>query len=177
MNEYWSGLIYQGKDYSSRLEVSTNGQIRNKKTKHIYKLNLTGDGYLGVCISLGSRSNKKMIKVHKAVAETFIPNPNNLPQVNHINGNKLNNYSSNLEWCTNQENQIHAIKNGLKTYDSSRGIKNINSKFSKEDVVWIRNNYIPNDKEFGCRALANKFGVSHVTISKIINYLRYKDIK
>ena len=51
--------------------------------------------------------------VHRLVAKTFIINPNNLPQVNHIDGNKLNNAISNLEWCDNSYNQKHAYKLGL----------------------------------------------------------------
>ena len=57
----------------------------------------------------------KSIRVHRlvAIAIAFIPNPNNLPVVNHIDGNKLNNNIENLEWCTQQENVVHALKTGL----------------------------------------------------------------
>ena len=106
--EIWRNLIYQNKDYGYLLEVSIFGNIRNKHTKYIYKLHPNTNGYLTVNISLGSRNNKKTFLVHKAVAETFIPNLENKPQVNHKDFNKTNNNADNLEWVTNQENCIHA---------------------------------------------------------------------
>jgi uncharacterized HNH endonuclease L245 len=75
---------------------------------------------------------KKYVRVHRLVAELFVPNPNNLPQVNHIDGNKLNNHYTNLEWVNNSQNTKHAFDNGLiskkrlkcrignNTYDSIR---------------------------------------------------------
>lgn len=58
---------------------------------------------------------KRMVKsIHRMVAEHFIPNPDNKPVVNHIDGDKTNNHVENLEWATQSENQVHAIKTGLK---------------------------------------------------------------
>lgn len=173
IEKQWKTLIYQNKTYE-QFEVSNYGELRNAISGHIYKLNLM-NGYLGVCVSLGSRNNKKAFKIHKAVAETFIPNPNNLPEVNHITGDKTKNEAWNLEWCTRQENQIHAVKTGLQTYESISGKNNYRAKLSQEVLDYIRKYYIPNDKEFGCRALAKKFNVDHSTISRAINKICYKN--
>ena len=67
--------------------------------------------YYAVMLWLGNKS--KCAKVHRLVAEAFIPNPDNLPCINHKDGNKLNNQVTNLEWCTYQENMQHAVRTGL----------------------------------------------------------------
>ena len=136
MEEVWRRLIYQGKDYGDFYLVSNTGEIKGVKTGKIRSKNLTDRDYYFVSGSLGSRESKITFKVHKAVAETFIPNPNNLPQVNHKDGNKLNNFISNLEWCTNQENTQHAIDLGLKTYDhQKKQIICLNNKMVFDSIV------------------------------------------
>ena len=97
MEEVWKRLIYHGEDYGDWYEVSNIGNIRNSRTHRVRKLNVLPQGYAFVGVSLGSRANKPLFRVHRAVAETFIPNPKNLPVINHIDGNKLNNVVENLE--------------------------------------------------------------------------------
>lgn len=169
MKEIWKRLIYHGKDYGEWYEVSNLGNIRNARTHRVRKLNVLPKGYAFVGVSLGSRDNKPLFKVHRAVAETFIPNPNNLPVINHIDGNKLNNVVENLEWCTHQENTIHAYANGLQK-PLPRCYHSKFSKLTKEDVDYIKKVYKPYDKEFGSRALARKFNVDHGAIIKAYNY-------
>lgn len=65
-------------------------------------------------VGLYINGKRKNILYHRLIAEMFIPNPNNLPQINHIDGNPLNNELSNLEWCTASHNNIHAIRSGLR---------------------------------------------------------------
>lgn len=111
----WKRMIYHGKDLGDFYLVSNTGEIKGVKTGKIRKKNINQEGYYFVGISLGSRSNKPIVKIHRAVAETFIGNPNNLPMINHKDGNKLNNNVENLEFCTHQYNVNHAVKMGLIT--------------------------------------------------------------
>lgn len=104
----WKDLL---NNYGNNYEVSNTGIVRNKSGKCL-KCSLDERGYHRIRISF--KGIKNSFRVHRLVAEAFIPNPENKLQVNHINGDKLNNNASNLEWNTNSENQLHAIKTGLK---------------------------------------------------------------
>lgn len=161
--EIWKTVIYNGKVYN-KFEVSNFGKLRNAITGHIYKLCISKTGYWQVCVSLGSRQNKKVFKIHKAVAEAFINNPEHKPFVNHIDGNKLNNNINNLECVTASENTIHAYQHGLT--EAQRGEKCGTRKLTEDDVKYIREHYTPKDKTYGSKILAKKFGVSHSTISR-----------
>ncbi len=88
-------------------DITKNGEIINKHTGKCLKGQKNGKGYLRVGIG------KKLMFVHRLVATKYVPNPNNLPQVNHKDGNKLNNSADNLEWVSNQDNRNHALENGL----------------------------------------------------------------
>lgn len=171
MQEEWKRLIYNNEDYGDFYLVSNLGRIKNAKTGYIRKNTLDKkNGYYYMCLALGNRDSCKIIKPHRAVAQAFIPNPNNLPDVNHKDGNKTNNNVNNLEWCTKQENIIHAYKNGL----NPTGEKSTSSKLTQEDVDFIRGNHVPRDCEFGSAALAKKYEVHPSTISKIVHDKNWK---
>ena len=106
--------------------------------------------------------------MHKAVAYTFLPNPNNLPEVNHKDGKRSNNCVENLEWCTSHENQQHKYDAGLFDKTKISGENNHMSKLTWDDVQFIRGNYCQRSREFGVRALARKFDVSHPIIKNVI---------
>lgn len=130
----------------------------------------TNKGY--ICIRPMIRGKKIYISVHRAMAEIYIPNPENKAQVNHENGDKNNNSIDNLKWMTNKENREHALKNGLHV----TGVNNYNSKFTEDEIKWIRKNYIPKHPEFGGNVLAKKYKTTPSRISKIVNYIQWKHI-
>ena len=92
--------------------ISTEGKIYNNQGKQL-KTRINNSGYLIVDIYIEPK-HKKTILVHRAVAETFIPNPYGKKTVNHKDGNKLNPCYYNLEWSTYSENNTHALKNDLR---------------------------------------------------------------
>ena len=93
--------------------ISNHGQVKSYKygKERILKRSLLGNGYLAVHICTNGKP--KLATIHKLVANAFIENPDNKPQVNHKDGNKTNNHIDNLEWVTAKENQQHAWQIGL----------------------------------------------------------------
>lgn len=116
---------YMVSNYGRVLSVSRivrSGKTNFVKTKDIIMTKRPNKkGYDKVCLNLNGKT--KSVFVHRLVAIAFIANPNNKPQVNHIDGNKSNNLVSNLEWCTNGENQIHAYRLGLNKVTGRAGRK------------------------------------------------------
>lgn len=116
MSVKWADVI----GYEGLYEVSTDGRVRTVQhvtNGHVIRAKeLTISVYKSqryARVRLYKNGKSKDLVVHRLVAEAFIPNPERKPQVNHIDGNKRNNSVSNLEWCTQAENNRHAIDNGL----------------------------------------------------------------
>lgn len=168
MEEIWKETKYSG------YFISNYGRLRGRSGRIIKSYLNKRAGYYMICIHPNGRNGKsKCLKIHRLVAEAYVLNPNNYLEVNHIDGNKLNNKADNLEWCTPSENRRHAFRLGLAK--AKRGWYNKQSKLTEQDVDYIRKNYIAKDKIFGCRALGKAFNVPHITISKIIRNLNYYD--
>ena len=167
--EIWADI----EGYERLYQISTKGRIKSfyKNKATILKQNISGYGYLRVHLC----KNKEVTNfyVHRLVAETFIPNPKNLPEVDHLDGNKLNNCVENLRWVTSSENKKAAIKSGA----TKTGTKKSSSKLTADDVRYIRSKYIPYDREYGANALARKFNVDLVCIQHVINRVTYKDVE
>lgn len=108
--EIWKIIEYEGN--KTKYAVSNMGRIKNINSDMIRKLSLTNSGYDSQNLSLGKKINWSQY-VHRLVAKYFVKNPDNKNQVNHIDGNKLNNRYDNLEWCTQEENMKHCFDNEL----------------------------------------------------------------
>jgi len=132
--------------------ITPEGEVINNKWNRKVKPQPNSKGYLRFIVA------GKFLFVHRVVAQLYVPNPENKPQVNHKDGNKLNNRADNLEWVTNQENRDHAIKNGLHL----QGDKCSWTKLSQSDVDFIRSN-----TELSRNELSKMFGVSPSYISAI----------
>lgn len=170
--------------YEGFYEASTHGRIRSVdrirkfKCRYGYMVNRPYKGrvlvqsfdgkknYLQINLSKDGKS--KMELVHRLIATTFLDNPYNLPEVNHIDENKTNNSVSNLEWC----NRIYNSNYGSKK-DSTRGSKNPMSKISEQVVLEIKQSYIPNDKEYGITGLARRYNLSQTHVCAIIKGRRW----
>ena len=149
------------------IEVSNFGEV--KSHGKIIKGEITSGGYCRVHISHKGVQYKFL--VHRLVAEAFILNPNRLPEVNHIDGNKQNNSVDNLEWCTRSQNTSHAFKTGLRNYN---GCKNPHSKLTQSDVETIRRIYVRGKHcENNSYGLAKRYNVSPKTIQNVVNGNHY----
>ena len=114
MLEIWKTAIYKGVIYEGLYKVSNLGKILSLNYKNTGRAELLnpgndGGGYLQVCLSKNRKG--KMCKVHRIIAETFLENPDNLPEVNHKDEDKTNNSVENLEWCTNEYNHNYGTIN------------------------------------------------------------------
>lgn len=113
--EVWKDII----GYEGKYQISSYGRVKSlyyhnakgvKRTGFL-KFAIDDKGYLRCALSINNKLTT--FKVHRLVAIHFIPNINNYPQVNHIDGDKMNNHVDNLEWCDNSKNQIHAWSHKL----------------------------------------------------------------
>jgi len=142
-------------------EIYKDGRIFSKKQNRFIKPQPNDMGYLRVFIC------QKRLFVHRLVAEKYIPNPQNLPCVNHIDGNHTNNNVSNLEWCTQRYNILHSLKIGL----MPTGEKCHWAKLKEKDVIYIREH-----PELDKKELAQKFNISVNTINDIRKYRSWKNV-
>jgi len=121
--------------YEGLYEITADLEIRNIKSGRILKIFLNIDGYS--VVGLFQKGKQKQLFMHRIVAELFVPNPENKPQVNHINGIKTDFRPVNLEWCTQSENQNHAYRTGLQIGYGLSGEKAAKAKLTLDLTTGI----------------------------------------
>lgn len=159
-------LVYEGVTYDN-FYVDKMGNIKNSKTNHIYRNSKSKAGYLVAYLPMGKRGKVKCIRVHKAVAETFIPNPNHYPIVHHKDEDKENPHIDNLEWVTSKENTQYHLKEESKNSEFYN-----NRKLTENDVKFIRSS----KGKLSMGNMAKMFGVSKTTIINVSNNLLYQNV-
>jgi hypothetical protein len=139
--------------FNGKYIVYSDGKVFSVKRKHFLKPQKHRDGYIQYNLSIDNKIVTKQI--HRILAEAFIPNPNNLPQVNHKNLDKTDNRIENLEWCTRRYNQLHRYNSKYHNihYDEKRKKYRVhlthNKKFichkrfsTIEEAIKVRDEYI-----------------------------------
>lgn len=156
------------KDYKNYYQVSNFGRIFSKRYNKIMKPTLSVYGYYRVCIYDSPKHYKNEL-VHRIVAQVFIPNPDNLPEVNHKDECKTNNNVNNLEWCTNYYNQNY----GSHQANCAKAHLNHPSYSKPVDVYDLDMNFIetlPSSKECG-----RKYKVQHSNVRYCCNGGKWSD--
>lgn len=141
--------------------ISNTSRVR--KGDVFIKGSIDNTGYVRVSL-IKDGKNKKFL-LHRLVAQTFIPNPENKPQVNHKDGNKLNNNESNLEWVTGKENILHAKENDL--FRRNRPDKDKKLEWGRQFKKYCKNNKLSQ------KQVAEKL---HIRLSNITAYWTGKRI-
>lgn len=174
--------MIQFKEYphNNRYIVYSDGRIFSKPNKMNHstdglflKQTIDKKGYVKVKLY----PEKKTITVHRMVTITFLDNPNNYEQINHKDGNKLNNHVDNLEWCSNKQNAEHAILTKLITNEMRpRGSKHRRSKITEQDVIDIRARCVKGDLQNGVTAIARDYGLNPTTVGDIVNRIIWQHV-
>ena len=151
--------MYKVIEHYPNYEVSPEGIVRNRTTGTNIKWQDNGCGYKMIKLYNEHTPKGRMCLIHRVVLSTYLPNDSNL-DVNHIDGNKANNWLHNLEWVTKSENTKHAHKTGLFT-----------NKLTIEQVQEIKK--LLKTQDYSYSELGRKFGVRHSTIWKIANGTMY----
>ena len=145
--EIWKDI----KGYENLYQISNLGNVLSVYSNdRILKLNPNTDGYL--IVNLSKNGTSKTMKIHRLVAQAFIPNPENKPEVNHIDENKQNNSVENLEWVTHKENCNYGTRN-----ERMRKTQSVKIKCIETNTIY-----------YGIRECAREMNLNHSSILKVL---------
>ncbi len=150
------------KGYEGLYSITSDGRVYSHLSKKFLKPLHNGTGYS--VVYLFKEDTRRTCLIHRLVAEAYIPNPENKPNINHKDSDRKNNKAYNLEWCTPAENTLHATLYGGK---KDQGSKSKMAKLTEDEVISIRKEY--EETSPMKKTLALKYNVSPGLISQIVN--------
>lgn len=160
--------IYWLNGEETKYSISNIGLVRNDERNRLLKNRIRDDGYISVVLT--NHGKQREFLLHRLVATAFIPNPENKPEVNHINGVKSCNYDYNLEWVTGCENIQHAYDTGL-----NKG-KKIRTGRTPEYVIRGICELLESGTDLSFVQIGEKFGVDRNVVMNIYHKLSHVDI-
>lgn len=185
-DEIWKDIpnyegLYQASNFGRikslfRQEITIHPRSRKtmfrKRREKILDMKLDKDGYFKVRPCKNGKA--RTFFVHRLILLAFVPNPNSLPQINHKDGNKINNNINNLEWCNSSQNMLHSYVNHLHKIENKRGESSSVSILKEKEVLEIRRLWDSN--LYTQKDLASKFKTEQSNISRIVNKIYWSHI-
>ena len=171
--EEWRDVVGANGITKGKYQISSLGRARSFKAGKVKILRPVYDGKGYAYVGIHKDGEQKKIHIHALVAKAFVPNPDNKPFVNHINGIKSDNRVENLEWVTPSENIQHALKTGL----MKSGCDRFDALLTVDQVREIRRDCIPNDRQLGFTAFAKKFNASDAVVRLAYYGETYKNVE
>ena len=167
--------------YEGYYQISSHGRVRsvNRYVRHPSGKQAQKRGRIfrngwknkSLIAGLTKEGKSRGFLIYRLVAKAFIPNPDNKPEVNHIDGNRMNNHISNLEWSTRSENEKHAYDTGL--YISRKGNEHPMSKLSETDINRMKNLLSEGKSK---KDISKVFNVSYSHVCKIFKGTTWKHL-
>lgn len=152
-------------------DVSDGGSVRHRDSRRILGQFPNYQGYMIVRLN----NPRDTARVHRLVAAAFIPNPNKLPVVNHLNNDRADNRASNLEWCTQAENLAHADRQGRMRRNYWAGKRSPSAILSDEQVRDLRGLYAQGG--ISLEKLGRNFGISKRAAHRCVKLETYSDVR
>lgn len=167
MEKRWSII----KDFPN-YKISSDSEVINLTTGNRVATPMHQHGYR--CVRLWNNGKTRLLKIYRLKAIAFIPNPDNKKEVNHLDGDRLNEDLSNLEWSTPSENMKHAVRTGLARMQFKSGLDHVQCKLTRDQIYEIRR--LRNVENKKLREICILFGISDHQVSMIANYKSHKNV-